>query len=232
MSALREAMSHAVLGWVKPELDQTLRLVRGEIESFAEHPADVSRMHLCVGYLHQVQGTLHMVELYAPAMVAEELEKLAQALQDGQVADPAEGCATLMRGTVLLPDYLERLQSGHRDIPIVLLPLLNEIRAARGEAGLSESVLFAPDLSRPLPQDVPATEPLPSSTREARFAQAGDHLERTFAGWPEDGTPADAGALASALIPLQRLAEHTAARRMLWVASSVAEALRLSLIHI
>ncbi|WJI16975.1 Hpt domain-containing protein [Pseudoxanthomonas winnipegensis] len=226
MSALREAMSHAVLGWVKPELDQTLRLVRGEIESFAEHPADVSRMHLCVGYLHQVQGTLHMVELYAPAMVAEELEKLAQALQDGQVADPAEGCATLMRGTVLLPDYLERLQSGHRDIPIVLLPLLNEIRAARGEAGLSESVLFAPDLSRPLPQDVPATEPLPSSTREARFAQAGDHLERTFAGWPEDGTPADAGALASALIPLQRLAEHTAARRMLWVASSVAEALR------
>lgn len=49
--------------------------MRGEIESFAEHPADVSRMHLCVGYLHQVQGTLHMVELYAPAMVAEELEK-------------------------------------------------------------------------------------------------------------------------------------------------------------
>ena len=36
----------------------------------------------------------------------------------------------LMRGTVLLPDYLERLQNGHRDIPIVLLPLLNEIRAA------------------------------------------------------------------------------------------------------
>ncbi|TMN20268.1 Hpt domain-containing protein [Pseudoxanthomonas sp. X-1] len=226
MSALREAMSHAVLGWVKPELDQTLRLVRGEIESFAEHPEDVSRMHVCVGYLHQVQGTLHMVELYAPAMVAEELEKLAQALQDGQVADPAEGCATLMRGTVLLPDYLERLQSGHRDIPIVLLPLLNEIRAARGEPGLSESVLFAPDLSRPLPQDVPATEPLPSGTREARFAQAGEHLERIFAGWPQDAAPTDASALAAALMPLQRLAEHTAARRMLWVASSVAEALR------
>ena len=32
MSALREAMSHAVLGWVKPELDETLRQVRQEIE--------------------------------------------------------------------------------------------------------------------------------------------------------------------------------------------------------
>jgi chemosensory pili system protein ChpA (sensor histidine kinase/response regulator) len=226
MSALREAMSHAVLGWVKPELDQTLRLVRGEIESFAENPADTSRMHVCVGYLHQVQGTLHMVELYAPAMVAEELEKLAQALQDGQVADANEACATLMRGTVLLPDYLERLQSGHRDIPIVLLPLLNDIRAARGEPGLSESVLFAPDLERPLPQDVPATEPMPGGARDSRVAHAQEHLERVLAGWPEHGAPADPAALVSALAPLQRLAEPTAAKRMLWVATNVAEALR------
>ncbi|WP_017910266.1 Hpt domain-containing protein, partial [Xanthomonas sp. SHU 199] len=143
MSALRDAMSHAALGWVKPELDETLRQVRGEIEAFVEEPADTGRMRFCAGYLHQVQGTLRMVELYAPAMVAEELELLAIAVQNGQGVDRDEACATLMRGTVLLPDYLERLQDGHRDIPIVLLPLLNEIRAARGEAGLSEGALFA-----------------------------------------------------------------------------------------
>ena len=144
MSALREAMSHAVLGWVKPELDETLRMVRQEIEAFVETPADTSRMRFCAGYLHQVQGTLRMVELYAPAMVAEELELLAKALQEGAAGDRDEACATLMRGAVLLPDYLERLQEGHRDIPIVLLPLLNEIRAARGASGLNESMLFPP----------------------------------------------------------------------------------------
>jgi len=144
MSALREAMSHAVLGWVKPELDETLRLARGEIEAFVETPSDTSRMRFCVGYLHQVQGTLRMVELYAPAMVAEELELLALALQEGAVADRDESCATLMRGAVLLPDYLERLQDGHRDIPIVLLPLLNEIRGARGAPVLNENMLFPP----------------------------------------------------------------------------------------
>ncbi|WP_417892848.1 Hpt domain-containing protein [Xanthomonas theicola] len=143
MNALRDAMSHAALGWIKPELDETLRQVRGEIEYFVEEPADTSRMRFCAGYLHQVQGTLRMVELYAPAMVAEELELLAIAVQNGQAPDRDEACATLMRGTVLLPDYLERLQDGHRDIPIVLLPLLNEIRAARGEPGLSEGALFA-----------------------------------------------------------------------------------------
>lgn len=143
MSSLRDAMSHAALGWVKPELDETLRLVRNEVEYFAEDPGDSSRMRICAGYLHQVQGTLRMVELYAPAMVAEELEQLAIAVGKGEVAERDEACATLMRGSVLLPDYLERLQNGHRDIPIVLQPLLNEIRAARGEALINDSVLFA-----------------------------------------------------------------------------------------
>lgn len=143
MSSLRDAMSHAALGWVKPELDETLRQVRNEVEYFVEDPADGSRMRICAGYLHQVQGTLRMVELYAPAMVAEELEQLAVAVGEGRVAERDEACATLMRGSVLLPDYLERLQNGHRDIPIVLMPLLNEIRAARGEEGVNDSVLFA-----------------------------------------------------------------------------------------
>src|SRR5690554_1234689 len=115
MNALRDAMSHAVLGWVKPELDETLRLARAEVEYFAEDPADTARMDACAAHLHQVQGTLRMVELYAPAMVAEELELLALAVRDQAVADRDESCGTLMRGTVLLPDYLERLQSGHRD---------------------------------------------------------------------------------------------------------------------
>jgi len=156
MSTLRDAMSHAALGWVKPELDETLRQVRNEVEAYVEEPNDSSRMRFCAGYLHQVQGTLRMVELYAPAMVAEELELLANAVRDGAIPDRDEACATLMRGTVLLPDYLERLQNGHRDIPIVLLPLLNDIRAARGAEGINESVLFDfnPDASDASPDEL------------------------------------------------------------------------------
>ena len=131
MSALRDAIDFTTLGWIKPELDETLRQARIEIEAFAEDPSDASRMRFCASYLHQVQGTLRMVELYAPAMVAEEMESLAQALQENRTPSRDEACATLMRGVVLLPDYLERLQGGHKDIPIVLLPLLNELRAAR-----------------------------------------------------------------------------------------------------
>jgi len=143
MSMAGDPLNHTGLGWVKPELDETLRQARNEVEYFLEAAGDPTHMEACAGFLHQVQGILRMVELYAPALVAQELELLAEAAGHGQVADREEACATLMRGTVLLPDYLERLQSGHRDIPVVLLPLLNDIRTARGAALLDESVLFA-----------------------------------------------------------------------------------------
>lgn len=231
MTALRDAIDTTTLGWIKPEIDETLRQARTEIEAFAEHPADTSTMRACASFLHQVQGTLRMVELHAPAMVAEEMERLSHALcvpqgATGAVADRDEACAALMRGVVLLPDYLERLQGGHKDIPIVLLPLLNELRAARGETGLSESVLFAPNLDRPLPDTLPAPTPLPRQSRQQLAAQQLSALRDALSTWPEDGTPANIGGIAKAIDGLLESADHEATRRMLWVASSVATALR------
>ena len=146
---LHEDIDFTTLTWVKPELDETLRQARQALEAYVEDGQEPGQLKACATYLHQVQGTLRMVELYGAAMVAEEMEQLARALVDDKVADRDAGYAALMRGIVQLPDYLERLQSGHRDIPIVLLPLLNELREPRGEKGLSEAVLFSPDLARP-----------------------------------------------------------------------------------
>jgi chemosensory pili system protein ChpA (sensor histidine kinase/response regulator) len=228
MSALRDAIDFTTLGWIKPELDETLRQARMAIEAFAEAPADKSQIALCVDYLHQVQGTLRMVELYAPAMVAEEMEQLARALQSGQTPGEEEACATLMRGVVLLPDYLERLQGGHKDIPIVLLPLLNELRAARGETGLSESVLFAPDLQRPLPDALPAApadqQPPSRAVRETLAAPLLSQLHSALAAWAEDAPPATTVPLTAALDGLLAQTSEESGRRMLWVASTVAAA--------
>ncbi|MBU8975463.1 Hpt domain-containing protein [Lysobacter sp. MMG2] len=222
---MREAIDTTTLGWIKPELDETLRLAQQEIEAYAENPADSGRMRQCAEQLHQVHGTLRMVELYAPAMVAEEMERLALALQQGKVADRDEACAALMRGVVLLPDYLERLQGGHRDIPIVLLPLLNELRATRGEAGLNESVLFAPDLDRPLPANLPSALPSNAPVRGASSSHL-TALRDALATWPEEGNPAQPEKLAAAIDGLLGEVILEPVRRMLWVASSVAGALR------
>jgi chemosensory pili system protein ChpA (sensor histidine kinase/response regulator) len=219
-TALRDAIDFTALGWVKPELDETLRQARLEIEAYAEDPDDAGRMQACATLLHQVQGSLRMLELYAPAMVGEEMETLATVLAKGEAHNRDEASAALMRGVVLLPDYLERLQGGHRDIPIVLLPLLNELRAARGAPGLNESVLFAPDLHRPLP--AAAGNASSDDAAQAQLATFSDALAQ----WPENGAPADAGALAAAADGLVGHARDEATQRMLWVAASVARGLQ------
>jgi chemosensory pili system protein ChpA (sensor histidine kinase/response regulator) len=139
------------LNWVKQELDDTLKQARQALEAYVEDPSDKSQMRFCSGYLHQVQGTLRMVELYGAAMVVEEMERLANSVVEGEIKQVDDAYTVLMRGMQVMPDYLERLQGGQRDIPIILLPLLNDLRACRGEKLLTETALFSPDVSRPLP---------------------------------------------------------------------------------
>src|SRR5690606_7274963 len=225
---LSEDIDFTTLTWVKSELDETLKQARHALEAYVEDPTDASQMRFCATYLHQVQGTLRMVELYGAAMVTEEMEQLATALLENEAGDRDEAYTVLMRGIVQLPDYLERLQSGHRDIPIVLLPLLNELRAARGEKGLSESVLFTPDLGRPLPPSARGPErPMP----ELELRQLAEHLRKQFQvsllnwfrGADVDGNVEKMAQVCDRLVAVTQQEE---ARRLFWVAAGVMEALR------
>ncbi len=225
---LQDDLDFTTLTWVKGELDETLKQARHALEAYVEDPSDASQMRFCATYLHQVHGTLRMVELYGAAMVTEEMERLATALLEQEVADRDEAYTVLMRGIVQLPDYLERLQSGHKDIPIVLLPLLNDLRSARGERGLSESVLFTPDLSRPLPA---AAHGPAQALPEAELKRAAELLRtqfqvsllRWFRGEDIDGNLARIAQVCDKLVAITAQEE---ARQLFWVAAGVIDALR------
>lgn len=138
---------YVALEWVKGEIAETLKQARQALEAFVENPQDSTRMRFCLTYVHQVHGTLQMVEFYGAALLAEEMEQLARALLDGRVASQTEALEVLMQAILQMPVYLDRIQSARRDLPMVVLPLLNDLRAARGEKLLSETSLFSPDMS-------------------------------------------------------------------------------------
>src|SRR5690606_17906255 len=130
-----------------------------------------------------------------------------------------DACATLMRGVVLLPDYLERLQGGHKDVPVVLLPLLNDLRTAHGEQAVDESALFSPGMQRPLPDAFGAGMPQPAEEDAATLVA---RFDAALAAWPAQ--QAELAAAAEGLYA--RAGNAEGARRMYWVASAVAAALR------
>lgn len=142
---------YVALEWVKGEIGETLKQARQALEAFVENPQDPTRMRFCLTYVHQVHGTLQMVEFYGAALLAEEMEQLAKALMEGRVANQGEALEVLMQAILQLPVYLDRIQTARRDLPMVVLPLLNDLRAARGEKLLSETSLFSPDMSARLP---------------------------------------------------------------------------------
>jgi chemosensory pili system protein ChpA (sensor histidine kinase/response regulator) len=224
---LQEDIDFTTLSWVKAELDATFKQARQALEAYVEDPEDTSQMRFCANYLHQVQGTLRMVELYGAAMAVEEMERVAQGILDNKVASKDDSYGVLMRGMLQLPDYLERLQSGHKDIPVVLLPLLNDLRGVLGEQKVGEQVLFSPDLSLPLPADV-AGPPRPAPVLElgliAERLRTG--FQQALLKWFKGEQPEHALHRMGAI--LERLAELTyeePARKLWWVAAGLVEAM-------
>ena len=134
------------LSWVKKQLDAVLTDAQNSLSEYIENAEDKAPLEQCIDHLRLVYGTLQMVEIYGAAMLAEEMELTAQAQLDGKIEKPEDAYDVLMRAMLQLPDYLEGLQSGSKDTPIVLMPLMNDMRAARNEKLLSESVLFVPDV--------------------------------------------------------------------------------------
>jgi len=135
------------LDWVRGEIQDTLTQGQHALEAYVDNRDDTARLRFCLNYLHQVHGTLQMVELYGAALLTEEMEKLTQAVLNETVTNVDEAVDVLMQAILQLPQYLEHLGSSRDDFPMVLLPLLNDLRAARGEALLSDTSLFKPDLS-------------------------------------------------------------------------------------
>ncbi|MAD44486.1 MAG: hybrid sensor histidine kinase/response regulator [Oceanospirillaceae bacterium] len=153
------SQDYIALEWVKGEIEETLQQAQQALEAYVENPQDSSRLKFCLSYLHQIHGTLQMVEFYGAALLAEEMEAVASAVADGALSNEREGLEILIQAIIQLPHYLEHVKVGRRDLPVVLLPILNELRSARGEAFLSETALFAPKIPHVQPLSAAQLKP-------------------------------------------------------------------------
>jgi len=166
-------ISPQTLHIVAKELTATLNEARAALEVYAERSDQSAFLEKCADQLHLAHGALLLVEVYGAALLAEEMEHVTRYLlaagsdQKRQV----EGLDALMRAMVQLPTYLERVLSGGRDLALVLLPLLNDLRSVRGGPLLSEGTLLLLNLKSDQPaqpQSQPQGEPVLNVAQWAR----------------------------------------------------------------
>jgi chemosensory pili system protein ChpA (sensor histidine kinase/response regulator) len=136
------------LAIISEELMETLRNAQLALEDCVDGRGGSAALVRAAELLHQARGALQITETYGAALLAEEMElgcRYLARLQAGK--GRADGLDALTRSMVQLPTYIERLLGGGRDIALVLLPMLNDLRAARGEPLLSEGTLLLLNLS-------------------------------------------------------------------------------------
>jgi chemosensory pili system protein ChpA (sensor histidine kinase/response regulator) len=137
-------ISSQTLHIVAKELSVTLNDARASLEAYADRPDQRLLLEKCADQLHAAHGVLRLVEVYGAALLAEEMEHVTRYLlsSGNDQKRQVDGLDALMRAMVQLPTYLERVLSGGRDLALVLLPLLNDLRSVRGSPLLSEGTLL------------------------------------------------------------------------------------------
>jgi chemosensory pili system protein ChpA (sensor histidine kinase/response regulator) len=223
-------LSSQTLHVVNRELTTTLNEARVALEGFAEHPDSTALLEQCAAHLHAAHGVLRMVEVYGAALLAEEMEQVTRylAATATEKKSQAEGLDALMRAMVQLPAYLERVLGGGRDLALVLLPLLNDLRAVRGSALLSEGTLLLLNLTseqQPAPLPPRAGEPPLTIVQWARRLRP--RFQVGLLGWIRgERVRQNLEILARVAEKLEQVANKQPVFQLWWVIGAVLEALR------
>ncbi len=222
-------VSTQTLHIVARELNNELNEARAALENFGEQQDDERFLEACRDRLHSVNGALRVAEVYGAALLAEEMEQLARYLiaNLAEKRHLAEGLDALMRAMVQLPAYLERVLNGGRDMALVLLPLLNDLRAVRGHALLSEGTLLLLNLTsekQANPQPLAPGEVAMPVAQWARKLRA--RFQLGLLGWIKgERLEQNLEALARAAEKLEQVATTQCVFQLWWVVGAAIEAL-------
>jgi chemosensory pili system protein ChpA (sensor histidine kinase/response regulator) len=219
--------TNASLQLVAREIAAELNEARLALEAYAERPEERGLLDRFAGHLHLGRGALRIAEVYGGSLLAEEMEHVAQYVArhaDGGKVD-ADGLDALMRAMEQLPAYLDRVASGGRDVPLALLPLLNDLRAVRGGALLSEGTLLLLNLRSDEPARPIATGP--GSELAGMAKRLRPRFQKALLGWIRaENVDQQLGAMSEVAEQFETASASQPLFQLWWVVGSVIEALR------
>jgi chemosensory pili system protein ChpA (sensor histidine kinase/response regulator) len=223
-------ISSQTLHLVAKELATTLNDARAALEAFAERPDQRVLLEKCGDLLHSAHGVLRLVEVYGAALLAEEMEHVTRYLltSGSDQKRQIDGLDALMRAMVQLPAYLERVLSGGRDLALVLLPLLNDLRSVRGSPLLSEGTLLLLNLKSDQTAQPQSQGPGDQSITVAQWARRlRPRFQIGLLGYIRgDRTVQNLEILAKVCEKLEQVATTQPVFQLWWVTGAILEALR------
>jgi len=130
------------LSAVRTELDHAISRARLNIERYAEMGDDHRALEQAADELLLIRGTASIIQCFGISALAEEMHQCVRDIMQGKLDGEGPAMPVLMSAVVQVSDYIDALSSGHHDSVLVLQPIINELRLARGKPVLTELDLF------------------------------------------------------------------------------------------
>ncbi|MBT8076974.1 MAG: Hpt domain-containing protein [Gammaproteobacteria bacterium] len=227
VTGAREIAANA-LSIVSQELMETIRSAHLALEDCVDGRGGSAALVRCGQLLHQVRGALRMTETYGAALLAEEMELVSgylANLRPGKGRD--DGLDALTRAMVQLPVYIERLLGGGRDIALVLLPMLNDLRATRGQPLLSEGTLLLLNLSPTRHADAAAGRAVSGEDPVYVARKLRPRFQLALLGWIQGSdTERHLQTLSNVVLALEQSSSRDDMYQLWWVLGGVLESLQ------
>jgi chemosensory pili system protein ChpA (sensor histidine kinase/response regulator) len=146
---MSDRRSYVALDWVNAQIAETLQQAIEALEGFIANPEDITKLRFGLTYIHQVSGSLVMVEIHAAARLSREMEGLINKVLSHErgILAQTDAARLIIKGIADLSAYINKVGKTHEENPKELLGLMNEIRDAAHQEKLSEADVFNPDIA-------------------------------------------------------------------------------------
>jgi hypothetical protein len=211
------------LSVVRDELFATIDEAELALEQFIAERENGSLLQQAVENLHQVRGTLKLIELVGAEMLAQEVLQQATDIPTGAGEERDGQLSALSNALHVLRRYLEIIDAHRLEVPELLLPAINELRLAGAQPTLPESFFFSVRLDHQRPS---------SAAQEQQFDPLSVEVKRLrhmyqigLLGFLREQTPAASLKLMlRAMTRLDNLLANDPRGRLCWIAAAALEA--------
>ncbi|MGB0847607.1 MAG: hypothetical protein ACPGSM_12825 [Thiolinea sp.] len=215
------------LGWVLEETEHTLEKTRQAFADYSDGD-EVSFLESALEQSRETLGILDLLEAEGAYMLNREVVLLMDAIRQDKVDSKEDAAKICADGLLQLSEYLKHLHDGYADLPVIVLPMLNNLRAARKAELLSEHLVFLP-AEGAISNDQIGTEKyvnLPTEKRTEALKRLRFYMQKALLGWfnndrPEFHLQATRKVAANMLV----MNDNTRTRSLWWITSALLQGL-------
>lgn len=210
------------LNLVRDELFVTMEEAEQSLEQFIAERHNGSLLQQAVESLHQVRGTLNLVELAGAELLAQEVLDQATDIPAGAGEERDVQLAALSNALHVLRRYLENVDAHRQEMPELLLPAINDLRQAGAQQPLPESFFFSVRLDQARPH-TPAL-PIDSAAKQVEAKRLRHMYQVGLLGLiREQNLQGSLKLMARAMERLSKLFAGEPGGRMCWIGSAAIE---------